>query len=264
MNIFIHNIGLLGPGMSNWLDGQAVLCREEKAENSFKHEVVIPQSKILPARERRRTGLVTHLALEVASQATATIGDLKSLYSLFASASADLNIFDYLCQALAMPNPMLSPTKFHNSLHNATAGYWSIATQSMQASCSVSAFYQSFAAGLLEAATISQCENREVLFVCYDMPAPQPLAEKVDIHGIFAVAMLLSQQPTPKQLAKIQLTLTPQQDSTSCDAADLEALRHSNPTARCLPLLQAIARRQQKTILLKYLQPHSLQIGVTP
>ena len=45
----------------------------------------------------------------------------------------------------------VSPTRFHNSVHNAAAGYWTIGAGAMQPATAISAFDASFAQGLLEA-----------------------------------------------------------------------------------------------------------------
>ena len=58
-----------------------------------------------------------------------------------------------ICQALALAAREVSPTRFANSVHNAAAGYWSIATGSMMESNVLCAFDASFVAGLLDAMT---------------------------------------------------------------------------------------------------------------
>ena len=45
----------------------------------------------------------------------------------------------------------ISPTRFHNSVHNAAAGYWTIGAGCMQATTALSAYDATFAEGLLEA-----------------------------------------------------------------------------------------------------------------
>jgi hypothetical protein len=52
-----------------------------------------------------------------------------------------------------MAEKMVSPTLFHNSVHNTPAGYFSIATGIQTASVSLSAGDNTFSAGLIEALT---------------------------------------------------------------------------------------------------------------
>ena len=67
------------------------------------------------------------VALEVALAACrAADRDPATLPSVFASTHGDLAITDYMCETLATDPTAVSPTKFHNSVHNAAAGYWTI------------------------------------------------------------------------------------------------------------------------------------------
>ena len=50
--------------------------------------------------------------------------------TVFTSASGDPETCHALCEALASPERLVSPTRFTNSVHNAPAGYWHIAAQS--------------------------------------------------------------------------------------------------------------------------------------
>src|SRR3546814_16767116 len=74
------------------------------------------------------------------SDLTAAGRDPASLPSVFASTHGDLPIMDYMCATLASEPRTISPTKFHNSVHNAAAGYWTIGSGCMHARPAVSAF----------------------------------------------------------------------------------------------------------------------------
>src|SRR5690606_20828188 len=92
------------------------------------------------------------VALEVALAACQASGrDPASLPSVFASSQGDLVIADYMCATLADEPATISPTRFHNSVHNAAAGYWTIGTGAMHPATALSAGDASFAQGLLEA-----------------------------------------------------------------------------------------------------------------
>src|SRR5262249_49261348 len=109
---------------------------------------MLPVPERLPPAERRRVGRVVKLALAVGLEATASAGtDPAVLPSVFASSVGDGNNCHEICQALSLEERLISPTRFHNSVHNAAAGYWSIATGSQVASNAICAFDASFAAG---------------------------------------------------------------------------------------------------------------------
>ena len=95
-------------------------------------------------------------------------------------------------QTLSQDAAAMSPTLFHNSVFNASAGYWTIASQSRARSTTVSAGDGSFAAGVLEAATRSRSTSRPVLLVAADMPFPASLASCEVTGEPFACALLLA------------------------------------------------------------------------
>ena len=76
----------------------------------------------------------------------------------------DLAITDYMCETLATDPTAVSPTKFHNSVHNAAAGYWTIAAGAMEPATAISA---DFAMGLLEALAQLATGADAVLLVGY-------------------------------------------------------------------------------------------------
>src|SRR5580704_17753538 len=169
----IEGIGLLGPGLDGWTGSIALL---EGRSPYISHPTVLPTPDGLPPAERRRLGRVVKLALGVGLQATAKAAvDPATLPAVLASSGGDGNNCHEICQALSLEEPLISPTRFHNSVHNAAAGYWSIATGSTAASNAICAFDASFAAGLLEAVTQVVVDQTRVLLVAYDAPYPQPL-----------------------------------------------------------------------------------------
>jgi ABC-type amino acid transport system permease subunit len=109
-----------------------------------------PSPELLPANERRRApdsvAIALHAALSACRHAQREPGSLRSV---FTSMHGDLAITDYMCATLANDPKLVSPTRFHNSVHNAAAGYWSIAAGSTRPYTALSAGSLSFAAGHL-------------------------------------------------------------------------------------------------------------------
>ena len=157
-----------------------------------------PAPAILAPAERRRAPDSVALALEVAAAAVRDSGrDATTLPSIFISAYGDLAINDYMCSTLADQPTMISPTRFHNSVHNAAAGYWTIATVCRAASTALTAFDTSFAAGLLEAATQCVADERAVLLVAYDVQAVGAIATVTKTEGMLAAALVLAPATPP-------------------------------------------------------------------
>lgn len=148
MRAFIDGVGLLGPGLTDWPSAVQVLSGRTAY---VPQRTVLPPPAALPSAERRRTGAPVKLVLAIGSEAVAASGhDPATLQSVFASSGADGHNCHAVCETLAGEDRTLSPTRFHNSVHNAPAGYWSIATGSMASSNVLAAYDGSFVAGLLE------------------------------------------------------------------------------------------------------------------
>ena len=140
---------------------------------------VLQTPTLLPSAERRRTGRVVKLALGVALEATGRAGANPSmLASVFASSGGDGQNCHELCEALAASSREISPTRFSNSVHNAAAGYWSIATGATLESNVLCAYDASFCAGLLEALTQVAVDRIPLLLVAYDTEYPEPLSRQ--------------------------------------------------------------------------------------
>ena len=163
---------------------------------------------------------------------------------------------------------MVSPTLFHQSVHNAAAGYWSIASGSQRPSTSLACYDSSFGGGLLEAATLLATDQEElVLFAAYDVPAPFPLNETRPLIAPFAMAIVLGNQALPISLSMLDITVLTEHKAktpTAMIQAALESLRLGNPAARGLPLLHIIAKNLTTSFFLDYLDNLQLRIDCQP
>lgn len=267
ISVHIASIGLCGVGMADWVAGRAVLRGETPCDG------VIPKplAAILPPAERRRCGQATRYALQVAQEcmerADGHISPTQAAV-VFASSDGDGENLHHILESLAQSGREVSPTRFHNSVHNAAAGYWNIATGARTSANSLAAFDASFAAGLLEAAVQVVAENRPVLLVAFDLPFPSPLDEVRRIATPFAVALLLVPQALAPQadgasMARLQISLGGEQTDTAMNDAELETLRKGNPAARALPLLQALACGQKQSLFLAA-GTNSLELEIQP
>ncbi len=264
MKLGIMAVGVTGPGLPDWQAAQTVL----QGRAAFDLTAALPQMApaLLPANERRRTTPLIKLALQCAQDALQqSATPATDLAAVFACASGDLDVLDRILNALCLPGKPISPTDFHNSVHNAPAGYWSIASRSHAPATSLSAFDASFSAGLLEAATLVSVEGRHVLLVAYDMPPPPTLHPCRPLPAAFAVALLLSPDPVQSPHTQIEITLNSDtQPLSQMDAAGLEALRTGNPAARVLPLLQLLARHTAGQVTLPAMHGQQLHLEVMP
>ncbi len=263
IRIFAEGIGLCGPGLNGWAASAPILAGGQAYVPA---SPVVPPSALLPANERRRAAQIVKIALAAGSEAFAAAArDPGETASVFASSGGDGDTIHAILNVLASAARELSPTRFHNSVHNTAAGYWSIATGSRAASSSLCCYDDSFAAGLLEAAVQAQAGQNAVALIAYDVPYPAPLCGVRPIGAAFGVALVLSPSPSPAALGCIELALRPGREAPSaltCPA--LENLRQNTPAARSLPLLAALARKQAASVTLNYLDDMALMLNVTP
>lgn len=256
-NIYLDGVGLLGPGLTGWEQACDVLAGRQPYVAA---PTALPAVEKLPPAERRRVGVPVKLSMAIGLEATRHAqADLANLATVFSSTEADCDNTHAILEALASSDRAISPTRFHNSVHNAPSGYWGIATGSMQPSTGLSAYDATFAAGLLEAATQALSNGKPCLLVAYDTAFPQPLWRLRPIPAAMGVALVLNpcQRPSARALLKLTLTNT---TTTRMPQDDLEHLRQSIPVARSLPLLALLAQGRSGSVAVEYLD--SLQLGI--
>lgn len=261
LTAWVEGVGVLGPGLPGWPAAVEILSGRAPYEAC---DTVIPPLECLPPAERRRTGRVVRLALTVGLEAVRSAGaDAATLPAVFSSSGGDGENCHEICQVLAGAERQISPTRFHNSVHNAASGYWGIATGATAASNALCAYDASFAAGLLEALVQIRTDETAVLLIAYDAGYPEPLRTQRPIPDAFGVALLLTPAAAGGRLARIAVEPSTAPAAVMCDAR-LEALRAQVPAARSLPLIQALARGEPGTVVIDYLEQQRLQLAVSP
>lgn len=263
LSAHIEGIGFWTRGLPSWGAAHAYANAHAHASDGT---IVVdapsrPSPQLLPANERRRAPDTVAVALEVALAACQDAGrDPATLPSVFASTHGDLGITDYMCATLAADPRALSPTRFHNSVHNAAAGYWTIGTGAMAPASAISAREASFAQGLLDALAQLACGDAAVLLVAYDGQAAGPLARMAPSEGLLGGALVLSRQAAPGR-ARLSVQLVAR--SGDRDArGPLSTLAAANAMAPMLPLFDLLARGQGRVQLVAG-PDHDLLVEVT-
>jgi hypothetical protein len=266
MRCYIAGIGLRAPGLPDWETARGVLTG---AAPWTPDEVLAPPPAMLAANERRRAGLPVRLALAVAEEAVRMAGlNLAGVRAVFASGNGEGAILHDLLQALAAAPasgapPPISPTQFHNSVHNAVAGYWAMGAGSMQPMTCLGAHDDTLAAALLKALAEVSVERVPVLCCVYDVPVPAPLRAKQPIDTPFAVALVLLPEPASGTLAGLDVRWRAGAPNTVAGPAWMETLRCGNPIAGVLPLLAAAASGRGAGVDLRLLDG-TVAVQITP
>lgn len=157
------------------------------------------------------------------------------------SVHGDLAINDYMCATLATAPTQLSPIKFHNSVHNAAVGYWTIGTGCQQASNSLSAFEYTFAAALLEAAAQCAADAQPLLLVGFDAEAVGPLRQVHVSEGLLAGGFVLAPERTERTVAALDWTLVHGPSERAALQSPVAKALPPNAISDLLPLFEALA-----------------------
>lgn len=257
----VAGMALWSPELPGW-DAAARALRGEAALAADATAPALPpaaaDNRPLAARlapnERRRAPEGVRVALEVAEAAVAMSGlDAADMAYVFTSAHGDLGVVDALCATLAQDPLLLSPTRFHHSVHNAASGYWSMASGSRAPGTAVAGYGASFAAGWLEAASLVATDQRPVLLVGFDTDARGPLRSVNRSRGLLGVALVLvpaGPAPAPQGTEpalprpRLQVGWRVQAHGPAATEAASPAARAlaGNAMADALALMEALAR----------------------
>ncbi len=205
----LYAAGVLAPGIDSL---QALLALAHGAELPAGATLELPSPKALPPNERRRASQVVRLTLACAEQALqASPFPVDALRMVFASDEGTGEVCQQMLEALATTR-MVSPLLFHNSVHNAPSGYLSIGVQNRQSATSVSLGSESFASGLLCAASEACSSGQPVLFLSYDPAMTEPLRALLPVEQATASAWIIASGKAPaghSPLASFELSLHP-------------------------------------------------------
>ncbi len=248
LSALVQGIGYWSDGLPSWADAMAYAAGAAPAADAPRR----PSPQVLAPNERRRAPETVAVALEVALAACRAAGrDPAALPSVFASNHGELAITDYMCATLAREPRAISPTRFHNSVHNAAAGYWTIGTGAMQPATALSAHENSFAQGLLDALAQLATGADAVLLVGYDSPAVGPLASMAPSQGLLGGALVLAREDAAGAAPGTRLSawLADADDAAPPAPGKLSARGTANASAPMLLLFDALAARHDRLAL---------------
>lgn len=255
--------GAWGHGFENWSDLKNII----NGKGANEAMAASPKPEIIPANERRRAPLPVKLAVESSWQATQDAGiDPKELSCVFVSGLGDTQLTDYMCKVLATDEKQLSPTKFHNSVHNAAAGYWTISTSCMKAANSVAGYNQSVSLTLLEGITQCIADKSPLLLTFFDAPVSLVLKSLLKNEASFSFSIVIA--PNDSQYEGLQLETEIIQAESNWPALNIEndmlnTAYQNNPVARLLPLLEKIVKKDSGLLSVPLSEQTSINLSVS-
>ncbi|MDA1076509.1 MAG: beta-ketoacyl synthase chain length factor [Proteobacteria bacterium] len=239
--------GVWARGLTCYADLVDLIGSDKSLQNA---DFTTPAPASIPSRERRRAGLMISMAVEVAHQACDHAAVMKAeIPSVFTSAMCDTQITDYMGRKLAGAEKLLSPTRFHNSVHNAASGYWSISAENRASSSYIGASSHSVGAALLDVISLVNDVHEPALLVGYDLATEPPFDDVFAIQETMAFALVFapldfrseSDLNVMIELNCLQIRDNPQAQASQAEHTGLKHLAQANPMGSAITLLERVA-----------------------
>lgn len=184
-----------------YIQGISVCSPDEMIGNQIGLDIHPLDASVIPLSIRRRSSLATRLAITAAHNACLNANiDRSTVTTLFSSIGGEMTITDQLCLELTNSDIHVSPTQFHNSVHNSAAAYWSIISKCQQASTAMAAGIHTVPMTLVEAWSQLKTRFKDLLVVCYEEQWPDYIDQDYGQIPI-AFALLLSTQSSQNTIA---------------------------------------------------------------
>lgn len=204
-----------------------------------------PAAHLLASALRRRASTVARMVAEVAGQAYAMAKvDPGRAPLVFGSALGEVRSAVEIIGSFSDEGGLPSPTRFHNSVHNAAVAYLSIATGNRKGAIAVAAGLGTATAALLEATMLLEDGADGALVVLADETIPAPL-QKWGSYESAAVALFLSGGRGPRSLARLSLAPS----SKAAGLSSVPASWRGNPCAPGIELVNAAVKRANTSVV---------------
>ncbi len=257
MKAYIDAIGLQANGLEGWFASQPIL----KKEKAYQNKPLTKYSPLfLPANERRRVTNTIKLALRTAEETQFNALSNQKIPTLFACVDGDTEISVKMIDAVLMDDPLISPIHFHNSVHNAPAGYWMMGQKNTQAASSISAGKYQIATLFIEGMSQLLEPASKILLVAYDLPI-DPKIENINVTcQPFAFGLILSQQQSQQSIASIETRITSKTIQTNITPSWFG----ENRAATFLPLLMRLAQNKKGQMAFPLSKTQDTEIKISP
>ena len=191
----------------------------------------LPELSAIDAKQRRRLSPLAKLAL-AAREGLAQTADLAQIdHILWCSSYGDEHKTLAILQDIARDEAP-SPTAFATSVHNATAGLYSMLYHDDIPSTSMNVGHTEFVHALSYAHALLQSQAAsQVLLVCADEPLPEIYVEQ-GLQQAYAMACVLqaphTQQPANLHLSSTEIKTQPHTEQTKPQALQFAEFWHGN------------------------------------
>jgi hypothetical protein len=239
---YVRGLGLWTPGFAS----PEAWCRGE-ADPS----VEAPEVGLLSGLLRRRATGLTRIAVEVFHQVTRAAGcDAATVPIVWATSHGEHATAIKILGMLRSGEGKISPTHFHNSVHNAASGYASIATGNCAPSTTLTGGVELVASTFLEAICHLETAAENVVVVLADEPLLPPFAQP-DTASPLALAFCLSSRSEGASAVISGFRRDAVAPVKPCDRFGRLYV------GAALPMLERIVHRRPGTVALEIVGEHS-------
>ena len=198
---------------------------------SAQGDVPLPELAAIDAKQRRRLSSLAKLSLAARQALEQEVDLVLTDHILWCSSYGDEHKTLAILQDIARDEAP-SPTAFATSVHNATAGLYSMLYHDDIPSTSMNVGHTEFAHALSYAHALLQSQAAsQVLLVCADEPLPEIYAEQ-GLQQAYAMACVLqaphTQQPANLHLSSIEIKTQPHTEQTKPQALQFAEFWHGN------------------------------------
>jgi hypothetical protein len=232
---FVKGLGLWTPGFTS----AEAWCRREPDP-----EITKPEANLLKGSLKRRSSELTRIAVEVYNQATLQAQrNPSTVPSVWATAHGEHSTALRLLAMMHEGEGKVSPTGFHNSVHNTASGYASIATGNTSPSTTLTGGSEIVSASLIEAVSLAEALDQDTVVILFDEALKQPF-DLPGVHTPLGVGLCLGSNPE-NALAEIS--------GFRRDSSPLKPDHHFGHlhVSAALPLLEHIVGRRSGRVSLE-------------
>ncbi|HLT37496.1 MAG TPA: beta-ketoacyl synthase chain length factor [Enhygromyxa sp.] len=192
---YLRGIGLWTPAHPSFESWCAAGMPEDFAGTPEQAASARPPAELLHPRLRRRTSVFTRAtvtALEAAiQQGGASLDDVRIV---LVSSFGEIETTVELLAQLADPQGPVSPTKFHNSVHNTATGYMSIASGNHREATALAGGPHNLEIATLELLAGLAIDGGDAVLIIAEEALPDPFA-RPDADPTFAIAVHFAAEP---------------------------------------------------------------------
>jgi hypothetical protein len=241
LHAWLRGVGLWTPAHSSFASWCAAGMPKDFAGGHQRVTSALPVADLLHPRLRRRTSVFTRAtvtALQVAvGQGGAALADVRLV---LVSSFGEIETTVELLEQLAEPHGPVSPTKFHNSVHNTATGYMSIASGNHRESTALAGGPHNLEIAVLELLAGLEMEGGDAVLLIAEELLPPPFS-RPDADPTFAVALHFAAEPGGSQHPS-SLDLRVSLDPSPVEANELPTAGLPSMIPTTHALLHAIGR----------------------